>query len=97
MGAAWRLTSVARVRYNTHMDNDMSDEEVLRRYIELAGDHKEFRLLASSVAKSMREVTGLSLRKYAAQIGVSPSWWSKVERGKESLPSDVARRMLGIR
>lgn len=46
------------------------------------------------IVKDWRETTGLSVRKFALLIGISPAVLSKVERGLEPLPPEVARRIL---
>lgn len=71
---------------------------VLRRYVRRYDDYRETRDLMESLSaelvKEWRELTSMSLRKFAVAIGVTPSFLSKVERGLEPLPPEVARRIL---
>lgn len=63
-------------------------------YLEYVQQRECIQGQAGNIARSMRHESGLSLRKYAERLSVSPSFLSKVERGKEALSPDLAGRML---
>lgn len=43
--------------------------------------------------RKLRIVAGLTQDEIATRLGISPSLWSRYERGKVSLPYDVYRKI----
>lgn len=48
------------------------------------------------LARAVRVVNKMSIRKFAAILKVSPSYLSKVERGEEALSPELARTLLQV-
>ena len=50
--------------------------------------------------RSARESAGIPLNKFAGQLGLSPAYWSQIERNKEKPPRnemiDKASELLGL-
>lgn len=48
--------------------------------------------------RALRESRGIALNSFAAQIGISPAYWSRIERDMEKPPKDelieAAARLL---
>lgn len=61
-----------------------------------ANAREQIKVSGAGIARTYREASGMSSRKFATSLDVSPSWWSKVERGREVLPPDVARQLLEL-
>lgn len=54
-----------------------------------------------SVVRTRRTGLGIGLNDFAARVGVSPAYWSRIEREREKPPSDrlieKAAAILGVR
>lgn len=57
-------------------------------------DKERVQFIGDRIVKAMRTASGLSIRKYAAALGVSYGYLAKVERRKESLSPELAERMM---
>ena len=75
-------------------------KHTLSAYIQAAEDYEswrvEVRTMGGEYARLVRVSRNLSLNKFAAKIGVSASWLSKIERGLEILPVSVAEKLLQV-
>ena len=53
-------------------------------------------VLAGRTLRMMREAHGVSLRKMAARVGVSPSHLSRVESGERAAGADLTDRICTV-
>lgn len=70
-------------QFREYYDKHIEYEEVRQWIIEHGGES----------VKSIRERCGFSLRAFAQIMEISPSYLSKIERGKETLSPDFANRI----
>jgi DNA-binding transcriptional regulator YiaG len=56
----------------------------------------EIREKGGTLARELRRDTRLSLNKFAAALGVSPSYLSKIENGHSPLGAEIAKKMLEV-
>jgi DNA-binding transcriptional regulator YiaG len=66
----------------------------VQAFDEYEAERQNILLNGGALAIAQRHKTRLSLRKYAALMGVTGSYLSKVETGKEILSPELARKML---
>lgn len=70
----------------------------LQAFVHYHDDYYERRKQAQEcggvVARTLRGT--LSVRKFAASLGVSPAFLSKVERGKEPITPELARKLVDL-
>lgn len=72
--------------------------KTMRRYVDRFDAYQETREVMTEISgdlvKEWREIAHISLRRFARKLEVTPGFLSKVERGIEPLPPNVARRIL---
>lgn len=72
--------------------------KAMRRYVDAYDEYAERRatvnLFAGELVRWLRTLCKMSVRQFAAKVGVSPSYLSKLERGKETLSPELARTIL---
>lgn len=69
-------------------------ERYVRAYDAYQDARKDMTERSGELVRFWRELSKLSLRRFAKVIEVNASFLSKVERGLEPLPPEVARRIL---
>lgn len=74
------------------------EKQILRDYVRLHDEYQEIRGAidehGGKKAKELRKEAALSLRKFAAELGVSPSYLSKIENNHIPLAAGMAKKML---
>ena len=82
------------------MDNYLRNLKSLQRYVAFYDTYQEERKevgeFSGELIRGLREISGVSLRKFAAALNVTPSYLSKVERGVEVISPEMARRLLAL-
>lgn len=72
--------------------------KVLNSYVAAHEKYVAERLAVDAVGGDfmicLREIAGLSVRKMAKALEVTPSYLSKVESGKETLSPELAKKIL---
>ena len=78
---------------------EVRDARLLTDYIEGAVRYSHLRKKIAErggcIVREWRESQNISLRKMAQQLGVTPSFLSKVETGKEILSPELAAKIAG--
>ena len=75
-----------------------SKQYSLEGYVRAYDQYQEYRegmkVSGAEIAREARARSQLSMRRYAASLGVTAGLLSKVEKGLDVLPPEVARRMI---